>query len=70
MMMGFLMLGSDPLRQRSRYEVLAGGGGDAAAYLENRQGEDNPMRAHLVTLRAPGRKGTTGAQCPAGRLQE
>ena len=58
MMMGFLMLGRGPLRQRSHYEVLAEGvGGSAAAYLENRQGEDNTMMAHLVTLRAPCRKG-------------
>ena len=70
MMMGFLMFGRGPLRLRSRYEVLAEGGGGAAAYSENRQGEDNPMRAHLVTLRAASRKGTTGAQCPAGCLQE
>ena len=31
---------------------------------------DNPKRGHLVTLRVPGRKGPTGAQCAAGRLQE
>ena len=29
-----------------------------------------PKRAHLVTLKAPGRKGTTGAQCAAWRLRE
>ena len=70
MMMGFLMLGMGPLRQRSHYEVLAEGvGGSAAAYLENRQGEDNTMRVHLVTLRAPCRKGTTGARCPEGAFR-
>ena len=30
----------------------------------------NPKRTHLVTLRAPGRRGATGAQCAARRLQE
>ena len=42
----------------------------AVAYLENRQGGSNPKRAHLVTLRAPGRKGATGAHGGTGRLHE
>ena len=43
----------------------------SAANVENRQWErGNLKRAHLVTLRAPGRKGATGTQYSAGRLQE
>ena len=34
----------------------------AVAHLENRQGGDNPKRAHIVTWRAQGRKVTTGAE--------
>ena len=40
------------------------------AYLDNRPVGDNPKRVRLVTLRAPGRKDATGAQCAAGRVQE
>ena len=31
---------------------------------------DNPKRVHLPTLRAPGRKGATGAEGAAGRPHE
>ena len=42
----------------------------SASNLQNRQEWDNPKSAQLVTLRAPGRKGATGAWWAAGRLQE
>ena len=36
----------------------------------SRGGGTTPKTAHLVTLRAPGRKGATDTQCAAVRLQE
>ena len=38
MMMGFLMFGRGPLRLRSRYEVLAGGGGRSSVFRKSSRG--------------------------------
>ena len=45
-------------------------GRDSGVFRKSSRGGTTPKRAHLVTLRAPGRKGATDTQCVAARLQE
>ena len=64
-----LMRGGGAERAVCTLFFLDGMGRASGVFRKSSRGY-NPKRAHLVTLSACGRKGATGAQCAAGRLQE